>query len=61
MTARASITQDVMRRAIRAARAEGAVAVLTPQGVVFAEAGTVALPLPEQVTGSGFDLVDMKK
>lgn len=44
MTARATLTQAQIARAIRAAEACGKVAVLTPAGIVFAQPGAVALP-----------------
>lgn len=48
MTRRATFTQAELTRAIRAAEACGKVAVFTPQGVIFAESGAVALPSPDQ-------------
>jgi len=39
MTARATLTQAQIARAIRAAEACGKVAVLTPAGIVFAQPG----------------------
>lgn len=50
MTARATFTQAQITRAIRAAEACGKVALLTPQGIVFAESGSIALPSPDQET-----------
>lgn len=47
MTARATFTQAQIARAIRAARAEGMVALITPAGIVFVESGSIALPSPE--------------
>lgn len=47
MTARATLTQAQIARAIRAAEACGKVAVLTPAGIVFADPAGVALPSPE--------------
>jgi hypothetical protein len=47
MTARATFTQAELQRAIRAAEACGKLAILTPQGIVFAESGSVALPSPD--------------
>lgn len=55
MTARARLTQAELTRAIRAAEACGKVAVFTPQGVVFAESGAVALPSPDQARGNSCD------
>ena len=55
MTARATFTQAQIVRAIRAAQACGKVALLTPQGIVFAESGSVALPSPEQARGNSCD------
>jgi hypothetical protein len=48
MTARATFTQAQIARAIRAAKGEGMVAVMTPQGIAFVESDKVALPLPDQ-------------
>ena len=47
MTRPATLTQAQIARAIRAADACGKVAVMTAQGIVFAESGSVALPSPE--------------
>lgn len=44
MTARAVFSQAAIARAIRAAEACGKVAVMTPQGILFADPGAVALP-----------------
>lgn len=44
MTARAAFSQAAITRAIRAAEACGKVAVMTPQGIVFAQPDQVALP-----------------
>ena len=44
MTARAVFSQAAIARAIRAAEACGKVAVMTPQGIVFAQPDQVALP-----------------
>lgn len=46
MTRRATFTQAELQRAIRAAEGCGKVAVLTVQGIVFAESADVALPSP---------------
>ena len=59
MTARARLTQDEIARAVRAAEACGKVAVYTPHGIIFADAGTVALPLPPP--SDPFDMVDMSR
>jgi hypothetical protein len=56
MTARATLTQAQIARAIRAATACGKVAVMTPQGIVFAESGSVALPSPESVEPAPLDV-----
>lgn len=48
MTARTTISQAMMKRAIRAARAEGMAVVITPQGIVFAESDKIILPSPDQ-------------
>jgi hypothetical protein len=44
MTARATFTQAELARAIRAAKGEGMMAVMTPIGVMFVEAGSITLP-----------------
>lgn len=59
MTARATLTQAQIARAIRAAEVCGKVAVLTPAGIVFAQPGEVALP--SQPPADPFDLVDMSR
>lgn len=59
MTTRATFTAAEMARAIRAADAAGKVAVLTPAGIVFADADRVALPSPPPA--DPFDLVDMSR
>lgn len=59
LTARATLTQAAIARAIRAAEACGKVAVLTPAGIVFAEPGAVALP--SRPPEDPFDLVDMSR
>ncbi len=51
MTKRATFTQADLERAIRAADKRGKVALLTPQGIVFAKPGSIALPSPDQPTG----------
>lgn len=48
MTARLSLTQAQIARAIRAAKREGLVPVITPIGMAFVESSQVALPSPEQ-------------
>jgi hypothetical protein len=48
MTARATFTQAQIARAIRAAKGEGMVAVMTPHGITFVESDKVAVPSPEQ-------------
>lgn len=48
MTARATFTQAQIARAIRAAKGEGMVALMTPAGIAFVESGSVALPSPDQ-------------
>lgn len=48
MTARATFSQAAIARAIRAAEACGKVAVMTPQGIVFAQPDQVALPLADE-------------
>lgn len=59
MTARATFSQAAIARAIRAAEACGKVAVMTPQGIVFADPGAVALP--SKPPEDPFDLVDMSR
>ena len=46
MTRRATFTQAELTRAIRAAKGEGLVPVLTPLGMAFVESSTLALPSP---------------
>jgi hypothetical protein len=41
------LTQAQIARAIRAAKGEGVVAVMTAQGIIFADPDKVALPSPE--------------
>lgn len=48
LTARATFSQATIARAIRAAEACGKVAVMTPQGIVFAQPDQVALPSQEE-------------
>jgi hypothetical protein len=48
MTARATFTQAEISRAIRAAKGEGMMAVLTPIGVMFVEAGSITLPSADE-------------
>lgn len=59
MTARATFSQAAIARAIRAAEACGKVAVMTPQGIVFAQPDQVALP--SKPPEDPFDLVDMSR
>jgi hypothetical protein len=55
MTARAAFTQAQIARAIRAAKGEGMVALMTPQGIAFVESDKVSLPSPEQGRGNSCD------
>jgi hypothetical protein len=48
MTRRARLTEAEIIRFDKAANKLGKVAVFTPQGVIFAESGAVALPSPDQ-------------
>lgn len=48
MTRRATFTKADLARAVRVADELGKVALWTPQGILFAEAGSVALPSPEE-------------
>lgn len=48
MTNRATFTQAELTRAIRAARAEGLVAVVLRDAIVFVESDKVPLPSPDQ-------------
>jgi hypothetical protein len=48
MTARLSLTQAQIARAMRAAKAEGLVPVMTPIGLAFVESSQVALPSQDQ-------------
>ena len=50
-TAPAKVTQAAIRRAIRAAKAEGVVAVVLKTGIAFVESDKVALPSPDQASG----------
>ena len=54
MTARATITQAALIRAIRAADATGKVALATPTGIAFVDPATIALPSPAE-SGSTVD------
>lgn len=55
MTARASLTQAQIARAIRAAKGEGVVALMTTAGIFFVESDKVALPSPDQARGNTCD------
>lgn len=55
MTRPATFTQAQIARAIRAAKGEGMVAVMTPQGIIFAESDKVSLPSPEEGRGNSCD------
>jgi hypothetical protein len=55
MTARATFTVAQIARAIRAAKGEGMVAVMTPQGIAFVESDKVTLPSTEPVEPSAYD------
>jgi hypothetical protein len=57
MTTRATFTQATLQRAIRAADAEGKVALMTPTGIAFVESDRVALPSPDQARGNTCDEV----
>jgi hypothetical protein len=48
MTRRASLTQAQIQRAIRAAKAEGVVALVLPDAIAFVESDKLPLPVPEQ-------------
>ena len=48
MTRRATFTAADLARAVRVADQLGKVALWTPQGIVFAESGSVALPSQDQ-------------
>ena len=48
MTRRATFTQSELARAIRAAKAEGLVAVVLRDAIAFVESDKVALPSPDQ-------------
>ena len=50
MTARLSLTQAQIARAMRAAKREGLVPVMTPIGIAFVESGQLALPSADQET-----------
>jgi hypothetical protein len=49
MTARATFTVAQIARAIRAAKGEGMVALMTPAGIAFVESDKVPVPSPEPV------------
>lgn len=55
MTARATFTVAQIARAIRAAKGEGVVALMTPQGIAFVESGKLVLPSPDQARGNSCD------
>lgn len=55
MTARATFTQAQIARAIRAAKGEGMVALMTPAGIAFVESDKVAIPSPDQARGNTCD------
>lgn len=55
MTARATFTVAQIARAIRAAKGEGVVALMTPQGIAFVESDKVALPSPDPARGNSCD------
>jgi hypothetical protein len=55
MTARLSLTQAQIARAIRAAKAEGLVPVITPIGMAFVESDKVRLPSQDQAEPAPFD------
>lgn len=61
MTARATLTQAEIARAIRAADACGKVAVMTKAGIVFAESDKVPLPSPDQAEPPAFDAWKAKR
>lgn len=48
MTARATISQAMLQRAIRAAKAEGVVALVMRDTIAFVESDKVLIPLPDQ-------------
>ena len=61
MTRPAHLTQAQIARAIRAADACGKVAVMTAQGIVFAESDKIALPSPEPAEPAAFDAWKAKR
>ncbi len=61
MTARATFTVAQIARAIRAAKGEGVVALMTPQGIAFVESDKVALPSPDQAEPPAFDAWKAKR
>lgn len=61
MTARLSLTQAQIARAIRAAKAEGLVPVMTPIGLAFVESEKVALPSQDQADPPAYDAWKAKR
>ena len=61
MTARLSLTQAQIARAIRAAKAEGLVPVMTPLGMAFVESDKVSLPSPDQAEPAPYDTWKAKR
>lgn len=61
MTARLSLTQAQIARAIRAAKAEGLVPVMTPLGMAFVESDKVSLPSAGQGEPDPYDAWKAKR
>lgn len=61
MTARLSLTKAQIARAIRAAKGEGMIALVTPQGIAFVESDKVALPSQDQGEVSAYDAWKAKR
>jgi hypothetical protein len=61
MTARATLTQSQIARAIRAADACGKVAFIMPGGIALVDPALVALPSPEPVEPAPFDAWKAKR
>lgn len=55
MTARLSLTQAQIARAIRAAKREGLVPVVTEIGIALVDPASVSLPSPDQSDVSDYD------
>lgn len=61
MTARLSLTQAQIARAIRAAKREGLVPVVTEIGIALVDPASVALPSPEKPVEDSFSAWKAKR